>query len=1189
MIKKIGNKFRVVSHKTGRNMGTYPTKKLAVKRLKNTSTIRFTAIFLFLMMFSIATVSATDWTKSTEYSENDLKVTFNNWWGLGGEEGSLTLKSHPSINYVKKVTTGWQVTMYYDFNFKEEISNGLGDVEFIDMKTGKLVDKQWRYVYWHEEFQDKDITETNCIEGKEIEGTKNGTKEMTCETKVIGKEKVLIDSGWREYNSKTIPLNMRIGIEVYSEVGDKIDGVWNIGSKRLDRHAEWTVANCGTGGTVTFDGDFCINTFTTNGTFNAPKEITNVSMLIVAGGGAGGGSHGGGGGAGGLTYQTGLTLSSGNYVTIVGKGGDAVLGAETGIVRNGTNSSFGTNISLNVLGGGGGGRRDGTGSTTIGQYGGSGGGGAGTNPTTAGSGLSPQGYNGGAGSSDALAGNGGGGGGANGTGTAGIGVQGGTSGSGGAGFNTTINGTNSCFAGGGSGGLWESGTAGTVTCGGGAGSAGDGNSGVNGTGGGGGGKGSEGSGSSGAGGSGIVILRYPVFSAIGIVLISPNEGLIIDSPVTFQVNISESSTITIKNVSLLINETINQTNTSQAEGIYEWNININSGHYNWTVTAYDTDNFVYTASNGTFTFEVDATTPTIAINSGNGTQNYGSLTQNHTINFTVTDTNLDDVWYNYNGTNRTITGAVSGVMNSTSFPLVLNLYNATVYANDTAGNLQTQVVSWDYNLFENSQSYSSTTTSGSSETFIVNFTFSSAFSGISATLNYDDTNYTLTTNNTGYTRSYYTNLIIPSVTSQENKTFNFIVALSNSSGTYYIETSDRNQTVNPFVIDNCSTYTQNLFNFTMYDEGTLEKINGTINVNLNVYSYQTTDLVNTYNKTFNYLSTGSSGICLGNITQNYSVGYTIQYYGNDTTYYKRFKSIQRMTINNESLNQTIELYNLKIASGYPFRIIVVGNLLSSTGNTNLLVDAQRQYLAEDKFRSVESYVTDSEGETILHLIQNDEVYNFIVSYMGEVIGSFNNYRVQCENSALLQCTLRLNLASVTSGVTDFEDYGNIAQTFLFDNETRTLYQTFSSTDGETKTVRQTVLELDGYGNNTICNNSASGTSGTIICTIPGVYQDTNFMVETYVGDEYIGTKLFSQGVDIDWMGVDMIIMLLMFTSLVLLFIGHPILIVIGAMMGFILPIVLIYITSASFMAIFGSIIYYIALGVILWVVLGRKL
>jgi hypothetical protein len=34
MIKKIGNLWRVVSHKTGRNMGTYKKKSDAIKRIQ---------------------------------------------------------------------------------------------------------------------------------------------------------------------------------------------------------------------------------------------------------------------------------------------------------------------------------------------------------------------------------------------------------------------------------------------------------------------------------------------------------------------------------------------------------------------------------------------------------------------------------------------------------------------------------------------------------------------------------------------------------------------------------------------------------------------------------------------------------------------------------------------------------------------------------------------------------------------------------------------------------------------------------------------------------------------------------------------------------------------------------------------------------------------------------------------------
>jgi prepilin-type N-terminal cleavage/methylation domain-containing protein len=60
--------------------------------------------------------------------------------------------------------------------------------------------------------------------------------------------------------------------------------------------------------TVTHDGAYTVNTFTSSGTLTCTSNF-NATALIVAGGGAGGGEYdGGGGGAGGLLRET-LTLS----------------------------------------------------------------------------------------------------------------------------------------------------------------------------------------------------------------------------------------------------------------------------------------------------------------------------------------------------------------------------------------------------------------------------------------------------------------------------------------------------------------------------------------------------------------------------------------------------------------------------------------------------------------------------------------------------------------------------------------------------------------------------------------------------------------------------------------------------------------------------------------------------------------
>ncbi len=295
-----------------------------------------------------------------------------------------------------------------------------------------------------------------------------------------------------------------------------------------------------------------------------------------------------------------------------------------------------------------------------------------------------------------------------------------------------------------------------------------------------------------------------------------------------------------------------------------------------------------------------------------------------------------------------------------------------------------------------------------------------------------------------------------------------------------------------------------------------------------------------------------------------------------------------MTLDNNSLAQNITLYDLKITRGFPFTAIVTGNLMSGTGNTGLLIDTQRQYLPSDSFKSIEGSVTDSNGNAVIHLVPNDEIYNFIVSLDGVVLGSFNNYQVKCANPSIGDCSITLSLSQSSASPPDFETLGNITQTFLLNRDTNTLYQTFISTDGLSKTVRSLVLKADNYDNTTICNNTVSGTSGTLICNLPVAYQNSSIFVQTFVNGDYIGTKFFSQGNSPDWKGADILLLLLMFSALTLLFIGHPIFTIIGSILGLVIPIIFISVAGASFGTLIGATFYYIAGGVILIILMNKK-
>ena len=220
-------------------------------------------LFILFSLFLVGTVSAADWDNKLYYSENDLKVTIkNSFLGLfpTSEIGIAELKSHSSVNYVKKVGAGNQVVMWYDFNFVELYLNGLGNVEFTNIRTGELIDRDYSFVYWGE--KERNIYETNCyVVGKFV----NGSAIEEC-NRVFVRTKTYED--WLPYNSQDIPKeNIRIGLMTYVEVNDNIDGVWTIAGKKVKKHAEWTAnLNVGLLGYWKFDGDVLDSLGINNGT-----------------------------------------------------------------------------------------------------------------------------------------------------------------------------------------------------------------------------------------------------------------------------------------------------------------------------------------------------------------------------------------------------------------------------------------------------------------------------------------------------------------------------------------------------------------------------------------------------------------------------------------------------------------------------------------------------------------------------------------------------------------------------------------------------------------------------------------------------------------------------------------------------------------------------------------------------------
>ena len=1025
---------------------------------------------IICMILLVGSVSAINWDNKLTYSENDLKVELTNWFGLGVDYGTAELKSHKSVNEIRQVYVGDSVLTWYDFNFKEIYYDGLGEVIFMDEDTGNKISKNYSFVYWGN--LTEEISTYDC--SKVL--SENGTMDNECiET---GKETIITGKkGWLPYNSKDI-LNEEIRIGVKSNIGfeETLDVIWTIGGKKVEKHAVVT-----SGAVETIDGDFTVLTYLNNGTFNITQDL-NISYLLVGGGGAGGNAtNGGGGGAGGfLTNITGFNLVPANYDIIVGTGG---LGFTLSSGDNGGNT---TAFGFIAWGGGGGGGGAGVG--FVGKLGGSGGGGNFQSSRVGGVGIAGQGNNGGTGSGSSPFGGGGGG------GAGAVGGDGNGAGVGGAGLSSIIfNGTI----------LWYSGGAGgseqTTQRVGGIGGGGNGatqvgasaSDGINGTGGGGGGSADDNA--IGFGGSGIVIIRYLTsdVSLLSVDLISPENNTIFSTSTNnFVANvINLSLEISIANVSLFINEIINQTNTSGIEGNYNFSLTTEDGDYNWTIKAFGNDSAQFDASNGTFDFSIDTSSPVINITFPTGQIDSHIIGDPLFLNWTVSDLNLDSCWYDYDNSNTTVTCND----NTTTFNTVEGEQNLTFYANDTIGNENSEITSWTYAFLETGVDFNFNVSETDNQSFELNVTTDITVLSISALLTYNGTNFTSTASCTSGNCTISNEIDILLVTSGEfeNKSFFWNLEIFNGTDSSSITTSTRIQNVSKIHLESCdATFPTQTLNFTTYDEQTLERITPF-----------------SFDGFFEFWIGGGSVIRNNSMAENatavelcLSPNVTIKtdsiidYDASTlTNYTNRFYYFDDKEIDNSS--EDVFMYLLQASASTSFILKVQDDSLLPVADA--IIEIHRWYSGEGIFRIVQVSKTDDNGKSIGFFETETVDYKFIIKKNGVTLLETGKQKVVPEVSPF---TLTFNIGEPLGEPWQSQnEINDLNSTLTWNDTSGFVTYIYIDSSGNLTLARLLVIKeslVNSSNNSIICNDTSSLTSATLSCNVGstnGFYVASSFI------------------------------------------------------------------------------------------------
>lgn len=464
-------------------------------------------------------------------------------------------------------------------------------------------------------------------------------------------------------------------------------------------------------------------------------------------------------------------------------------------------------------------------------------------------------------------------------------------------------------------------------------------------------------------------------------------------------------------------------------------------------------------------------------------------------------------------------------INSTYTPIILDGFEAisnntiqfAVY-DDAGGYDDTSIYTFSIRttgFLENSQTYDNITQEGAQNEFKINISYDSEnYDNVEATLVYNNSEYPSTRVGTGDQAVFTSTLFAPLVSTDTNISFYWDIALDTDN----FNSTTQIQLVQPLDIDDCSSYTNLLLNYTVYDEDTRVFLtNATVETDVNIYTLDQSSLLLSESNN----KTNPSTICLNaNITSaiGYSLNAITRYYKTDT-HVVEFYNIVNATLNSSYGPQHVSLYDLETNQSTAFQVFFTGDDFLPIEGAVVYLD--REYVPLGQHLTVEGPITDDDGATVLHLVPSDVRYNIRVVRNQEVIATFNNVVPYCPNPEFTNC--QISLAS-TSALNVYQGYNSLAGLVfstapLYNEASNKVTFDFIVPSGLAKTVTLNVTRNDVFGNRTICSNTLTSVSGTLACSIGNITQTSLVSTITVDGETFLVSNTNVNGLTFGSMGI----------------------------------------------------------------------
>jgi len=541
-----------------------------------------------------------------------------------------------------------------------------------------------------------------------------------------------------------------------------------------------------------------------------------------------------------------------------------------------------------------------------------------------------------------------------------------------------------------------------------------------------------------------------------------------------QINFTASDDIQLSDVKLYVNDILNQTNSSGINNTdYIFDLELSDGEY--IIYGKATDNNSGSTNSSNITIFIDTISPVINLTDPEDVIIWEEGL-NLTLNWTAIDIHLESCWYNYNGTNISVTCGD----NTTDFSYD-GKNNITFYVNDTFGNLASAVSSWGSYLTLNNITYDSSIYETDNTTLSANISYDILDLSVSGILEYNGVNYT-TIKSVESDGAYFSKSFdIPSGRVGETNNFSWYFVITDGyNGTTSL--GEYNQTIIETYLGYCNaTYSAVGLNFTFWDEDAGTAINASANPVTfeGTYTYwigSGTDTKNFSISDFN-VTNSSYFICISpnsSIKTNLALSYDATGYSANT-----YHLAEASITNNTS---DVSLWLLSDTIGRKFYITAFYGISSLNGAT---ITATKYFDGEGVYKTTGIGLTDSSGKFAMFL-DPDKSYKFFAVSDGESLGVVEKGAF-CE---VEPCEMAIQFfessSSLFGGYNDI--YAEDVVYSLYFNETTDLVNAvFSDTTGTANYFRFEVNRVSLNNTNlNICDQTLYTTSGAMVCNMSGL-------------------------------------------------------------------------------------------------------